>query len=83
MKALKRREFLQLMAGLTGAAVMAACAPAQPTAAPKAEEKPAETPVEKATEAKPAASSSGPYAGYDAKNKDQWARSPRTTRRAP
>ena len=29
MKALKRREFLQLMAGLTGAAVMAACAPAQ------------------------------------------------------
>jgi N-acetylglucosamine transport system substrate-binding protein len=59
------------MAGLAGAAVMAACAPAQPTAAPAAEAKPAE----KAAEAKPAAST-GPWAGYAAKNKDQWAKIP-------
>jgi len=72
MKALKRREFLQLMAGLAGAAALAACAPAaQPTQAPKAEEKPAE----KAAEAKPAASGA-PYAGIKAKNAEQWARIP-------
>ncbi len=69
---MNRRAFLRLAAGLTTAAFIAACAPKAvptPTEAPKKEEvKPTEAPKE--------APSAGVFAGYEARNAEQWKRLP-------